>query len=102
LNAIEFGIYEIVEDGGNLHVVGRCHKGPIKIGDRFSLQYRLEIEMDGGDYGPSSRRNESPIDLVVVCIRAYKRDLRELDEGMTAQMELLGHADLESGIAIGS
>jgi hypothetical protein len=73
---VEFGVHgvEVVEP---CTVVGRCYKGPLKIGGTFT-SFQDEA------------RTEHSVCLEITQIEAYNRQLDEIDEGLTARLTLSG------------
>lgn len=72
----EFGLHAI-ERESPLTIVGRCHRGPIRIGSRFTL-----FAEEGGE--------EHVVSLEVVRMEAYRRELDEVADGLTARLVLSG------------
>lgn len=72
----EFGVYKI-ERVDPVVVIGRCHKGAIRVGSTFT-SFRCEV---GSTHA---------VHLEVVEIEAYKRILQDIDEGLTARLTLRG------------
>ena len=70
----EFGVHSADVHGETIIVDGRCYQGPLKRGDVFRV-------LRPGDRG---------VRLAVERIVAYKRELDEIDEGLTAQLSLRG------------
>ncbi|MEO7330326.1 MAG: hypothetical protein ABI193_17250 [Minicystis sp.] len=97
---IEFSV-DIVTGPADAPIVkGRCLKGPIKLGDVFSSTYTFD-----------DRRSETPtrvgefsVSLRVQKMMAYRRYLDEIDEGLTAQLELVGTGgtEVKSGGILGT
>ncbi len=78
-----FGIHEVTIVAANEFVVtGRCYEEPILIGDIFRFLYELNDEQR-----PKSERR---IELKVVRLEAYGRQLKQLEGGLTAAMSLIG------------
>jgi hypothetical protein len=71
-----FGIHG-VEDVEPCTVIGRCYKGPLRVGGVFTL-----FEEEGG--------TAHVVRLEVLQIEAYQRELDEIDEGLTARLTLHG------------
>ena len=81
-------------------VIGRCLRGPIRVGDAFSSIYRI---VDGRSRNPS-RADITPVLLRVDQIDAYQRSWTTLDEGLTAKITLSGDglAALSPGHVLGA
>lgn len=74
---------------GNNGFVGRvCGEG-IRVGDRFTAEYRLEYHRDNDKDG-SELFFTKPIDLKVSRIEAYGREFDEISSGMTCLLEFEG------------
>jgi len=73
----EFGVHCVRQDDGELIVIGRCHRGPLRRGT-VSCVVR---PASGG---------EQPVNLVVDRIVAYRREPDEIDEGLTAELRVSG------------
>src|SRR5687767_11900341 len=86
----EFGVYGIERDGNRPRVIGRCNEGPVRVGDTFTLAYRLTHERLPDGYGPGVRSQERSIVLKVDTIWAYNHFLDELPPGMTGRLTLSG------------
>lgn len=81
LARIEFGVHGVTTLGPQTcAVIGRCFKGPISVGDTFTGIRRA--------LGPAV-----DLHLVVVGIEAYRHDLPNLDQGLTARLRLEGRHD---------
>jgi hypothetical protein len=80
---IEFGVpFDLLSRQANrITVAGRCHRGPIHLGDLFDVVFHR----DG---------TSQPVELRVVQLEAYRRTLDSIDEGLTASIVLEG-----SGVA---
>lgn len=85
---VEFGIAAIEKaDAKCVVLVGRCYRGPIRVGDVFASASRLIA----APLGESPRRSSSiETALTLVKIEAYGSSLNELDEGVTARIVLQG------------
>lgn len=73
-----FGVHSAARlDASSLRVVGRCYRGPIKLGMRFEVATSPDQDQ------------VLAVDLVVGRVVAYLRDLPELDEGLTGELLLV-------------
>ncbi|GAC1351424.1 MAG: hypothetical protein NVS3B20_05490 [Polyangiales bacterium] len=77
----EFGIHGVEKHNGEIVVIGRCYSGIIKRGDVFN-------SLRGDAHVPKSQGQM--VNLTVMRMVAYQRDLDEIDEGLTAQLFLSG------------
>lgn len=91
---------EIVERTTNgLVVSGRCLAGSFRIGSTFLAAYRIADVHDPN----SAHVDECGVQLRVERIVAYRRDLDEVDSGLTAMLDLSGNGGelVQSGMVIG-
>jgi hypothetical protein len=70
----EFGVHRADVQGEMIVVDGRCYRGPLRRGDVFRVL----------------RPGDMVVRLAVERIVAYKRELDEIDEGLTARLSLRG------------
>jgi len=68
---------------------GRVCGDDIRLGDRFTMEYRVESRIDE-DESRSELLFTKPIDLKVVRIEAYNRELPEIASGYTCLLEFEG------------
>ncbi len=73
----EFGVHGVEHVGESFFVIGRCYLGPLRLGDVFCT-----ASVPGG--------LSSNVRLTVQTIEAYSRKWDEIDEGLTARLELTG------------
>jgi hypothetical protein len=86
-NQIGFIVRHTVQDAsGRFHVIGRCGDAPIRVGDTFSV---LHVPNGVANDKPSIG-DARPVQLKIVGIQAYQRNLSELGGGMTASIDLEG------------
>ncbi len=101
MREIEFSVFQVQEGKNRKIIDGRCYRGPIRLGDRFTALYRL-VPVAGDDpFGPSRKVDERAVAFTVVEIRAYGHKLGQLDPGMTARLELSGEDMVEAGFVLG-
>ncbi|MES2470600.1 MAG: hypothetical protein V4675_25120 [Verrucomicrobiota bacterium] len=74
---------------GNNGFAGRVCGGDIRVGDRFTAEYRSEHHKDE-DEAWSELFFTKPIDLKVSRIEAYGRGFEEISSGMTCLLEFEG------------
>lgn len=84
----EFGVHKASFDGDRAFVAGRCFTGPIRVGAVFTQLRRFH---------PVQTENGIPVELVVTRIIAYGHQLDEIQEGLTAELELSGVTPSELG-----
>jgi hypothetical protein len=91
---IEFGIAGVERHSDFVEIIGRCHQGPIRVGDRFTAAYKKEVVRtpDGG-IQEGARFDQRSVDLKVTQILAYQTVLEEIDSGLTAKLRVIGVAD---------
>jgi hypothetical protein len=87
---VEFGISAVTLRGPTLIVEGRCHIGPIRRGDVFTTISEITVERTPERYGPTTLHPIAAVELKVVAIEAYGRELTELTQSLTARMILTG------------
>jgi len=86
MKVIEFGVHDFMRNQDSVDVVGRCYKGPIAVGVHFT-----KAIAHGSD-------QVLLIDLQVVRILAYEKELDELEEGVSARLLFEGRTgDLSGG-----
>ncbi|RZQ60747.1 SMI1/KNR4 family protein [Amycolatopsis suaedae] len=73
-----------VPDAGGVRVPGRCHAGPVRVGDRFAYADGLAVS------------------LRVESISCYGRSVPELDAGVSAELVLSGDGELAPGVHLRS
>lgn len=73
----EFGVHGLDRMNERGAVIGRCHRGVIRVGDTFATAIT-----------PGAAPVQ--VKLQVARIEAYERDLAEVDEGLTARLYLHG------------
>jgi hypothetical protein len=83
---IEFQVEIVDREGEKVAVAGRLLQGPIRIGDEFTLAYQFANVMKE-DF---RHVNEVPVSLRIDTIVAYRRELPDLYDGMTARLTLSG------------
>lgn len=74
---------------GNNGFAGRVCGDDIRIGDRFTAEFRLGSHITD-DEACSELIFTQPIDLKVVRIEAYHREFQEISSGMTCLLEFEG------------
>lgn len=74
---------------GNNGLAGRVCGDDIRLGDRFTAEYRVESHTNE-DEAWSELFFARPIDLKVVRIEAYNRELPEIASGYTCLLEFDG------------
>jgi hypothetical protein len=67
-------------EGNEIVIIGRCYRGNIRKGDVF-----VHLRSIDGTHG-------TPVHLSVNRLTAYRRDLNEIDEGLTAELCLSGQS----------
>lgn len=77
----EFGVHGARVEGNRVVVIGRCYRGPLRVGDVFVQLKPVDEE------GPGSAL---PVRLTVERMVAYRREMSEVDEGLTAELSLQG------------
>ena len=86
----EFGVYEHAILGDSLEVIGRCHDGIVRIGDRFRFGYVNIIERKDRIVYVTGVKDTCKLDVEVVEISTYKIKVDELYAGGTAKLVLKG------------
>jgi hypothetical protein len=74
---------------GNNGFAGRVCGDDIRLGDRFTAEYRVESHINE-DEAWSELFFTNPIDMKVVRIEAYNRELPEIASGYTCLLEFEG------------
>ena len=74
---------------GNNGFAGRVCGGDIRVGDRFTAEYRSEYHNENDEVW-SELFFTQPIDLKVSRIEAYGREFDEISSGMTGLLEFEG------------
>lgn len=74
-----FGLHDVTVIGAAVTVIGRCYAGVLGVGAVFTSV----VAADG---------TAAPVDLAIVRIEAYQRDLDQIEEGLTARLTLRGPA----------
>ena len=74
---------------GNNGFAGRVCGGDIRVGDRFTVEYRSEYHNENDEVW-SELFFAQPIDLKVARIEAYGREFEEISSGMTCLLEFEG------------
>jgi hypothetical protein len=74
---------------GDNGFAGRVCGNAIRLGDRFTVAYRIGPRPDGNDASSELIRS-NPIDLKVMRIEAYNRELPEIATGYTCLLEFEG------------
>jgi hypothetical protein len=87
---LEFGVSQVTPGEGVIRAAGRIHRGPLRLGDTFSVLFRYLPNQTPDGYGPFVKTGEQSVSIKVMGIRAYQRSFDELEEGMTAELELAG------------
>jgi len=78
----EFGVHGVEYEEGTTIVIGRCYKDTLSVGDTFQLVTLL---------GPRGDELESyPVNLTIQRMVAYRQELDEVYEGLTAEIRLTG------------
>jgi hypothetical protein len=86
---IEFLVKGIVEAiSGRSRFIGRCTEDAIRVGDVFTQTYFLPGSSDSK--GGATRSDEKTLQLRIVNLQAYGRELRQLGPGMTGTIDLDG------------
>ncbi|MCU0546891.1 MAG: hypothetical protein MUE44_32795 [Oscillatoriaceae cyanobacterium Prado104] len=90
----EFDVDNVVQLKDMYCVQGACNKGDIKLGDIFLVAYQ-HITKSGFfegryEYEVLGRSDVREIELQVIRIKAYNRDLDELSQGMSGELYLKG------------
>jgi hypothetical protein len=85
----EFSVEIIDREDDKIAVAGRCLQGPVRVGDRFTSAYRF-ADLMADDL---RHVDETPVSLRVDRIVAYRHELTDLHDGMTARIELSGEGD---------
>jgi hypothetical protein len=80
----------VLSSGDRTVIKGRCLIGPIAVGAVFTQASTLVIHNLSGDQPKKIWSNKRQILLRVESIKAYSKDLDEIDEGLTALLELSG------------
>jgi len=91
---IEFGIaHEPLKSDDEWHVIGRCVTD-IHIGQRFTKFVPHRRVGDSAETGPEFVSDgEMPVDLTIVRILAYGKELESWSAGLTAKLVLRGSWD---------
>lgn len=87
---IEFDVEAARTEGTHNFVVGRCTKGPIRVGDTFTIKYRLIFQNAPVDFSTSFRSEEKSINMTVEAIVIRGCSLTELVQGMGAELRITG------------
>ena len=74
---------------GDNGIAGRVCGDDIRLGDRFTVAYRIEKHLDENESW-SELVQSNPIDLKVVRIEAYNHELPEVARGYTCLLEFEG------------
>jgi hypothetical protein len=99
MEPVEFSADIVEQLTGKLVVKGRCLAGPIRVGWVFTSIYRFKDVR-----APFLERlDEQRVALRIDRIVAYKRELTEIDSGLTAMLELSGSEGslVQSGMVLG-
>jgi hypothetical protein len=89
-NNIEFGTEYVRREADKTFIAGWCYRGPISIGDVFNSVYELiPLKNEEGCYGHRVENNR-PVDIYVVKMKAYGHELKEIYEGLSAEIEIAG------------
>ncbi|MFP2896017.1 hypothetical protein [Corallococcus sp. 4LFB] len=86
----EVGVVIITPQPGGVRAGVRTHEGNIRVGDVFSVAFKLTPVRTPEGYGPSTRSGERPVSIRIEQIRAYGRGFQELEAGMAAELVLSG------------
>ena len=84
---------------GNNGFAGRVCGDGIRLGDRFTAEYRVESHIDA-DETRSELFFTNPVDLKVVRIEAYSRELPEIASGYTCLLEFEGDTSRIAALAL--
>jgi len=74
----QFGVYAVERISDPTIVTGRCHEGPLGLGDAF-IRHQHPDE-----------RGQTEIHLTITKIEMYRLNVQQLDRGVTAQLTLTG------------
>jgi hypothetical protein len=90
---VEFGIaHEPLKVGEEWQVIGRCVTD-IHVGSRFT-KFVPHHKRGGGEAGSEYVCDDAvPVDLTIVRILAYGKELETWSAGLTAKLVLLGSGD---------
>jgi len=89
-NHKEFGISAVKLEGNKTTIEGRCHRGSIESGGSFTAISELIVQTTAQTVGPTSLRHLASVNMGVDSIWAYGQQLKELNQTMTARLELSG------------
>ena len=99
---IEFGISDVKFGGPETIIEGRCHCGPIRIGDTFTKISEMTVHTRPRTYGPTTLRAIASVEIRVDSISAYGHELEELSQTMTARIAVsgIGVEHLKEGLVL--
>ena len=89
-NQIEFGISAVKSTGSNVVIEGRCHRGPIVLGDTFTVLSEMTVQITAQNCGPATLHPVASVEMKVDSIWAYGHFLKEISQTMTARLQLSG------------
>lgn len=97
---IEFSVDICETEGEKIIAKGRCLRGPICLGDSFTEVYCIPNPHSD----VSEHVRERAVLLKITRMTAYKRDMEEIDDGLTAAIELAGSGGdaIEPGVVLGN
>lgn len=81
----EFSIQALKSLGASGSVDGRCYSGTLRVGNVFLTAI-----------GPDA--TSQTVRLTIVRMETYQREMRELDEGLTAKLHLQGEGWTHLGV----
>ncbi|NOJ96000.1 hypothetical protein HMI51_24075 [Corallococcus coralloides] len=87
---IEFAVASVNPQPGRVRAAGRIFEGIIRVGDVFSVAFKLTPVRTPEGYGPSIRSDDRPVSIRIEQIRAYGHSFQKLEAGMTAELVLSG------------
>jgi hypothetical protein len=88
--SIEFGISAVKLSDSCITVEGRCHKGPISLHDTFTAASEMTVETSSESCKARDLLPTAAVKLRVDVISAYRHQLQELSQSMTASLQLSG------------
>ena len=95
---LRFDIDEIVRFGEIVRIRGRCTRGPIVRSDCFSRAY-VPVRTYRADGFDEVRTEDRDVQLEIVSIWAYRKEVPECSHGMTAELHAKGTG--EDGLGMG-
>ena len=97
IRELQFSLDEVARIGDVIRARGRCIRGPIVPGDTFDTAYAplLTYRADGYDVEQTKERS---VQMEVVAIFAYRKEIPECSQGMTAELHMVGTGDDELGV----